>query len=306
MPVRSTDNSFQFDFVCRDKVLSLGRSASQAVVMGILNVTPDSFSDGGRYEDVDRALARASEMVEEGAAIIDVGGASSRPAGRTYGEGASILSASEEIHRVVPVIEAIRERYPTLVISIDTFQSPVAAAALGAGADIVNDITALQYRGDMAGIVRKTGAGLILMHTPSNPEGLSHEYAGYTDVVSDVIASLQERVCVAYRAGISNVCIDPGFGFGKSIAGNYSLLKHLDEFLRLGLPILVGVSRKSMIGAAVGSAQNPVAVGERVIGSAAAAAYAVVSGASIIRTHDVRETIDVLKVLSAIETEQVT
>lgn len=305
MPVENHAHTFEFELRCRDKILTLGRTPSKAVVMGILNVTPDSFSDGGKYADVEHAVTRATAMVNEGATIIDVGGASSRPAGNTYGQGAAILDASVEIDRVVPVIREIRNRHPSQIISIDTFQAPVAAAAIEAGADIVNDITALEYSDTMSAVVRDTGAALILMHSPSLPDQLTHESDSYGDIVTDVETKLRERVTYVYREGISNVCIDPGFGFGKSMSGNYRLLNHLDAFLKFGLPILVGISRKVMIGIALGSKDTPRVIDERVGGSVAAAAVAVGKGASIIRTHDVSQTVDMLKVLAAVETEQV-
>lgn len=302
------NHPFQFNFslACRDKVLQLGRGASRSVVMGILNVTPDSFSDGGDFMDRDTAVRRAVQMIAEGARIIDVGGASSRPPGRAYGEGASPVPAQTEIERVVPVISAIRSTNTDIVISVDTYRPDVAYAAIQAGADMVNDISALTFSTEMLPVISESRAALVLMHSPHLPGAVSHEDDGYDDVLGEVLEILSQQIQTSYVAGIHNICVDPGFGFGKTMAANYRLLNNLHQFRRFGVPILVGISRKAMIGAALGSLDIPVSSNRRQIGSLAAAAIAISRGASIIRTHDVKETMDVLKVLAATETEHVT
>jgi len=258
--------------------------------MGILNVTPDSFSDGGHFFSVDAALQRALTMVEEGAAIIDVGGESTRP-------GAVTIGAQEEIDRVVPVIEALRSKIP-VPISIDTRKPEVMRAALAAGAGFINDVTALRTP-DALHVAAQAGVPVCLMHMLGEPHSMQGNPI-YQDVVGEVKAFLTERIAACVAAGIARdrVIIDPGFGFGKTLQHNLALLRRLDEFSALGVPLLIGVSRKSMIGALLNNAAPP----QRVFAGAALAMYALSKGATLIRTHDVRATSDVLKIHAALST----
>jgi dihydropteroate synthase len=266
--------------------------------MGILNVTPDSFSDGGRHLDPDAALRRTETMLDEGAVLIDIGGESSRPRGSVYGEGADVVGADEEKRRVLPVVAAVAERFPEAIVSVDTYKADVAEAALEAGAHVVNDITGLRHGDALAHVAARFGAPLVLMHALGRPGAMPHSHS-YTDVVDDVKASLAESIRTAEAAGVRDLVVDPGFGFGKSARENLRLLARVDAFLGLGRPVLVGISRKSTIGAVLGSADAPAPVEERLFGTLGATAVAVLRGASIVRTHDVRATADFLRVLAA-------
>lgn len=269
-----------------------------AHVMGVLNVTPDSFSDGGRFLERDAALRRAEAMLEEGATLIDVGGESSRPRGKTYGAGAAPVAAEEEAARVVPVVTAIADRFPEALISVDTYKPEVARAALEAGAHLVNDITGLRYFPETAGVAAAFGAPLVVMHALGRPGEMPHEHR-YGDVVEDVKASLRTSVEVAERAGVEGVVIDPGFGFGKSPEENLRLVHGVHTFLDLGRPVLVGLSRKSTIGVVLGGPDVPAPVGDRLFGTLGATAVAVLRGATLVRTHDVRPTVEMLRLLAA-------
>lgn len=266
--------------------------------MGILNVTPDSFSDGGKFQQLDAALAQTEQMIREGAAIIDVGGESSRPKGATYGKGADPVSLNEELRRVIPIIEAIAARFPDTPISIDTYKPHVARAALNAGAHILNDITGLRIYPETAQVAAEFGVPLILMHSLGRPGAMPHEHH-YDDVVQAVVGSLKHSIQIAKDAGVSQMVIDPGFGFGKSVSENLQLMAHTKTFVDMGYPVLVGISRKSTIGAVLGHADNPVPVGDRLYGTLGATATAVINGATLIRTHDVKPTVDFLKGLAA-------
>jgi dihydropteroate synthase len=257
-------------------------------VMGILNVTPDSFSDGGLFISAENALRQARQMVDEGATIIDVGGESTRP-------GASPVSTVEEIDRVVPIIEAIARELPT-VISIDTSKPEVMRAAVVAGAALINDVRALREEGALK-TVSELGVPVCLMHMQGAPRSMQQN-PHYLDVVSEVKSFLAERVSRCIEAGIprTRLIIDPGFGFGKTADHNWSLIKHLDSFLDLELPLLVGVSRKSSIGAVTGRA-----VADRLPGSLALATLACWKGAQIVRAHDVAATVDALKICRAVK-----
>lgn len=251
-------------------------------IMGILNVTPDSFSDGGTHNKLDDAVRYAEKMVKEGAQIIDVGGESTRP-------GAGEVSADEELSRVVPVVEKIA-RELDVMISLDTSKPEVISEGLNAGAHFVNDIRALKVPGALE-IVAKTGCPVCLMHMQGDPRNMQ-ENPSYKDLLGDINQFFYERIDVCLNAGIkrSNIIIDPGFGFGKTLDQNYELMGRLDTFASFGLPLLVGVSRKSMIGNLL-----RVPVDERVFGSVGLALYAVHKGANILRVHDVRATFDALK-----------
>lgn len=261
---------------CGGRRLDLARP----VVMGVLNVTPDSFSDGGRYLDPGLAVEQAARMCEEGAAIIDIGGESTRP-------GAPSVPADEEMRRILPVIGRLA-RLP-VVISVDTRKPEVMRAALDAGAGLVNDVAALRAPGALEAVAA-SGAAACLMHMQGEPASMQREPA-YVDVVTEVKAFLEDRVqaCRAAGIGTGRLAIDPGFGFGKTLEHNLALLRGLPRLVESGLPVMVGLSRKSMIGALSG---RP--VGERVAGGLALALWAVQSGAAIVRTHDVRPTVDAL------------
>lgn len=261
-------------------------------VMGVLNVTPDSFSDGGRLlqagrVDLARVEAVAARMLEEGAALLDIGGESTRP-------GAKAVTETEEIDRVVPVIERLRGS--GAVLSVDTRKVGVARAAIAAGAELVNDVGGLREP-EMLEVVRELGTAACIMHMQGEPESMQRA-PRYDDVVVDVRQFLAERVAAATAAGIDRerLLVDPGFGFGKTLAHNLQLLRELSQFRSLGCSILVGVSRKRMIGAITGRD-----VERRTAGSIAAAMLAVQNGARIVRVHDVAATVDALAVLAAVE-----
>ncbi len=251
-------------------------------IMGILNVTPDSFSDGGRYQTVDRALQQALTMERDGASIIDVGGESTRP-------GAGSVTAGEELERVIPVIEAIRN-HSAVMISVDTSKPAVMEAAVAAGASLINDVRALQQPGALE-VAARLDATVCLMHMQGEP-GTMQEAPRYQDVVEEVVQFLRQRMDACETAGIdrSRIWIDPGFGFGKTLAHNLQLLGALRRFDPLKAPLLVGISRKSMIGALLGE----VPVEQRLFGSIGAAVAAVARGARVVRVHDVRETREAL------------
>lgn len=262
--------------------------ARSAIVMGVVNVTPDSFSDGGVSLAPDRAFAHAARLIAEGAAIVDVGGESTRP-------GAPAVAAEEERRRVVPVIRRIaRELGAT--ISIDTTKRDVAAAALDAGAVIVNDISAGRADREMLRLVASARAGMVLMHRQGMPRTMQRR-PRYREVVSDVRAHLARRLAAAERAGIprANLAIDPGIGFGKTLAHNLSLLRRLREIVTLGAPVLIGVSRKAFLGRIL-----DLPVGERVEGTVAASLLAVERGARIVRVHDVAAMVRAIAVADAI------
>lgn len=270
-------------WLCRHRILDL----RSPVIMGILNVTPDSFSDGGRFVDPDAALARAAVMVEEGAAIIDVGGESTRP-------GASAVAEAVELSRVVPVVERLAGVLD-VAISIDTRKPAVMAAAVAAGACIVNDVNALRAPGapEWAAAAK---VGVCLMHMQGGPDTLQ-DAVHYDDVVAEVGDFLVARreACLAAGVGHEAIVLDPGVGFGKGLQHNMILLKGLPNLAALGSPLLVGVSRKSFIGRVLG-----VPPGERMYGGLGLAALAVCRGASIIRTHDVGPTRDALRMVGAV------
>lgn len=259
--------------------------------MGILNITPDSFSDGGRFTDTIGALRQTEVMLNEGAVIIDVGGESTRP-------GADIVDEDLERRRVLPIVEAISAQFPEAFISIDTYKPAIAREALEAGADIVNDVTGLRLYPEMANVAAAARAPLILMHSTSTPGNLTQQQK-YADVTAHVRASLQTSIAMAEEAKAPYLITDPGFGFGKTPAENLQLLQHTDQFVSLGYPVLVGISRKSTIGTVLGEHNTPARVDERLFGTLGATAVAVLRGASLVRTHDVRPTVEMLKLLGA-------
>lgn len=256
-------------------------SLERPLIMGILNVTPDSFSDGGRFFSLEAAVERAREMEREGADIIDIGGESTRP-------NAPAVTMAQELDRVIPVIEALKGRI-SAPISIDTYKSGVASAACAAGAEIVNDVTGLMFDPEMAAVVAGADAGLVVMHTRGMPDTMQKD-TGYDDLIGEVKGYLARSIALAREAGLAEerIVIDPGIGFGKSVQGNLELIKRLGEFLELGRPVLVGPSRKSFIGTITGREG-----GERIFGTAAAVAVSIVHGAGILRVHDVAAMKDV-------------
>lgn len=265
--------------------LEIGR---RALILGILNVTPDSFSDGGRYRDRQAAVERALAMIEEGADLIDIGGESTRP-------GAAPVSEAEELERVAPVIEALSARAET-PISVDTRKAAVAEAALTAGAALVNDVSALGDDPGMAGVCARFGAGVILMHMRGQPATMQAD-PRYDDVVLEVREALLTAAARAQAAGIAreSILLDPGFGFGKTFAHNAALLRGLEGLAAAGYPLVVGVSRKAMIGQAEG-----LPVAERLAGSLAAAVLAYERGAAVLRVHDVGATRRALAVAASL------
>ncbi len=260
--------------------------SDQPLVMGILNTTPDSFSDGGHFNITSNACEHAVKMIEEGADIIDVGGESTRP-------GAQPVSADEELNRVIPVIGAIRKQ-SAIAISIDTSKPQVMEAAVEAGANLVNDVNALREK-NAVDICGKLNVPVCLMHMQGEPR-VMQKNPQYNNVVSDIKQFLQQRVNVCIQAGIKkeNIILDPGFGFGKSLGHNLSLLKHLDEFADMEMPLLTGISRKSMLGAILDAEVN-----ERLYGSIAAVVLAFTKGVRIFRVHDVKASVDALKICKA-------
>ncbi|MDD2900024.1 MAG: dihydropteroate synthase [Desulfuromonadaceae bacterium] len=263
------------------------------LIMGILNVTPDSFFDGGKCSDTDRAVEKALEMEAEGADIIDIGGESTRP-------GAVPVSCEDELGRILPVIERLAGTL-SCAISVDTWKSTVAGTSLSAGAEIVNDISGFTFDPQMAAVAAAHRAGVVLMHTRGTPDTMQHNVT-YDDLMVEVIAGLRVSRACANEAGITDeyIAVDPGIGFGKSPAGNVELIRRLAELSGFGLPILVGPSRKSFIGTVLGRDRT----NDRLFGTAAAVALSVSHGASILRVHDVRAMRDVAYMAHAITTSE--
>jgi dihydropteroate synthase len=276
-----------------NKVLNLPRqrtlSLATPVIMGILNVTPDSFSDGGQFLHPDIALQRALQLLDDGAKIIDIGGESTRP-------GAPEVSLKDELARVIPAIKAIREK-SDCVISIDTSKAQVMQQAILAGADIVNDVRALQEPGALEVVAQFPDVAVCLMHMQGQPRSMQAA-PHYTDLIQQVNQFFSQRIAACKTAGIkqTQLILDPGFGFGKTLSHNYQLLTQFNDFNQFGLPLLAGLSRKSMIGNLLNRETS-----ERLAGSLAGALIAAQNGAHIIRVHDVKETADVLDVLQACE-----
>lgn len=268
-------------------------------ILGVLNVTPDSFSDGGQYMAVEDAVRRALAMRDAGADVIDIGGESTRPSGREYGSGAAKVARQAEIDRVVPVVERLHDEDPELLLSVDTYKPEVAAAALKAGAHIVNDITGLRIHPETADVAAEHNAPLIVMHSMGRPGAMPHD-ASYENVMEAVRNGLAQAVERATAAGVQDIVVDPGFGFAKSHADNLRLIRDLDALALLERPVLIGVSRKSSIGAALGASSHPAPVDQRLYGSIAATVMAVQRGARLVRTHDVDATAQALRVADAV------
>jgi dihydropteroate synthase len=275
--------SINTQFLCGKFQLDLTRPH----VMGIVNVTPDSFSDGGKHASVDLAVEHALQLIAEGADILDIGGESTRP-------GADPVGLDEELRRVIPVIEAL-SKVTTAPLSIDTYKPEVMRAAIQAGADIVNDICALREDGALE-IVANSNAGVCLMHMQGIPQTMQVN-PQYGDVVSEVKQFLTDRVeaCLAHGITKERIMLDPGFGFGKTTAHNVALIQHLNSFVELGFPLLVGLSRKSVLGRIAGGDEQ-----QRLHAGLAASVISVMKGAKIVRVHDVKATVDALKVVAAV------
>ena len=273
---------------CGGRVLDLACTQ----VMGVLNTTPDSFSDGGQFLNLDAALKRANDMCSQGASIIDVGGESTRP-------GAIKVSLQQELDRVIPVVESIA-RNIDVCISVDSSSPQVMLAAKQAGAHMLNDVRALQ-RKDAMQTAKSTELPVCLMHMQGEPDTMQKN-PSYTGVLDDIYVYLAKRIQACNQMGIANdqILVDPGFGFGKTAAHNYQLLAKLERLKTLGVPVLVGLSRKSMIGAALGDCD----VSDRMIGSVAGAVIAAMNGAHIVRVHDVKETFEALEIVKATKRQQ--
>lgn len=259
-------------------------------IMGILNITPDSFSDGGLYLDKERAIERGFQMVEEGASIIDIGGQSTRP-------GSTGIPEKEELKRVLPVLKGLVGGIK-VPISIDTYSSYVALECLKEGANIINDISGLSFSPDMADVISRFNAGCVIMHTKGRPKDMQ-DNPTYTDLFSEIMSHLKRGIKIAEGASISQIIIDPGIGFGKTLSHNLKLIKGLNRFKPLKKPILIGVSRKSFIGSVLNL--PPL---ERFEGTAAAVSCAILKGANIVRVHDVEKINRVVKIIDAIGNEK--
>jgi dihydropteroate synthase len=282
----------------RHRKLELG---PRTLVMGILNVTPDSFSDGGKFLSHDHAVGHALQMLDEGADVLDVGGESTRPGAPTGDAG---LSADEELRRIMPVVEDILRERPQTIISVDTYKAEVALAALAAGAEIVNDISALRWDSQMAATVAEFHCGVILMHTRGRP----HEWRDMpasADIVVTVKTELHEFALAAMAHGIAKdqIMLDPGFGFGKKFDQNYPLLAGLSKLHELGFPLLAGTSRKSFIGRTLAREGKDAPMDQRLYGTLAAVTASVLQGSHMVRVHDVRPAVDAVKIADAVSSQ---
>ena len=281
-----------FQWNIGSRVLELGR---RTLIMGVVNVTPDSFSDGGLYIDAEKAVVRAEQLLDEGATIIDVGGESTRP-------GASqSVSEEEERRRVLPVIRDVKRRRPDAVLSVDTYKASIARAAVDVGAEVVNDVSGFRWDSKMAKTLAELKVGAVLMHTRGRPEEW-RSLPPIGDPVLMVKRDLRQWAEAATLAGIKRdrLVLDPGFGFGKRFEENYPLLAHFAELQQMGFPLLAGVSRKSFIGRTLARAGKDAEVAERLYGTLAAETGLILKGAHIIRTHDVRFAVDAARVADAI------
>jgi dihydropteroate synthase len=267
------------------------RFLDEALIMGILNVTPDSFFDGGKFDAIETAVQQATQMLNDGGALIDVGGYSSRP-------GATPVSEGDELQRVIPVIKALTAAFPEAIISIDTFRSTVAEAAVQAGAAIINDISGGNQDPKMFSTVAKLQVPYILMHMQGDPQTMQ-QAPEYGNVVREVHHFFSSKLNELRQLGVADVILDPGFGFGKTLAHNYQILNALDEFNLLGCPILAGVSRKSMINKVLGTKPENALNGTTVVNT-----MALQKGAQILRVHDVKEAVQAVKIVSFAQTQQ--
>lgn len=274
------------------------------MVMGVLNVTPDSFSDGGRFPGSEAAIEHGVRLLEEGADILDIGGESTRPGTVLHGETGPKASVSpqEEMDRVLPVLEALSKERPDAVLSLDTYKAAVARAAVSSGAEVVNDVSAFQWDQEMATACAELACGVVMMHTRGRPTEWRKLDKAH-DILCEVEHDLANRVQVAFEAGIrrEHIVLDPGFGFGKNFDDNYPLLANFSQFHRLGFPLLAGVSRKSFIGRAITQRTGrEVAAGERLYGSLAAVVACILQGVHIVRVHDVKESVEAAAVADAL------
>jgi len=277
----ANNNNLKLEINCKGKTLEF----STPKIMGILNITPDSFSDGGKFVDVHSAIQKAKEMVLEGASIIDIGAQSSRP-------GSKQIPTKEELGRIVPILEEITDKMDT-IISIDTYNPEVADTCLTKGAHIINDITGLQQK-SMRDVIKKHDAGAIIMHMKGKPENMQKN-PHYGDVVAEVNGFLATQTKLAENEGISSIMIDPGIGFGKTTEHNIELIKNLDTFTKIGKPIVLGTSRKSFIGDLSGAQVN-----KRLGGTIASNVYGALRGANILRVHDVFECNQAIQIINSI------
>jgi dihydropteroate synthase len=292
----------------RTRELALGR---RTLIMGVLNVTPDSFSDGGLVKSADEAIERGIRLLALGADILDIGGESTRPGAKVAGELglAGAVSAEEECGRILPVIEGVLREIPDAVISVDTYKAAVARKAVEAGAEIVNDVSGLRWDSAMAGTMAQLKCGVVIMHTRGVPSEW-RELPPEPQIVELVKRELQERVDLARQAGVADECIvlDPGFGFGKNFAENLPLLSRFEEFAELGFPLLAGTSRKSFLGRVVasrlaeiaGEKVDDLAPSERLMGTIASTVIAAMKGAQIVRVHDVKAVVEAMAVVDAV------
>jgi dihydropteroate synthase len=270
--------------------LTLGR---RTLIMGVLNVTPDSFSDGGKYLDLRRAVSRAFELQRDGADILDIGAESTRP-------GSEGITAAEELRRLLPVLEVLRSKLE-IPISVDTQKASVADIALGAGAEIINDVSGLKNDPRIAQVAAQHGAALILMHMRGTPRNMQKKPFA-KNVLKDVIVGLRASIAAARQTGVpkNQIVIDPGIGFGKSFAQNYELLAKLPELAKLGYPIMVGTSRKGFLGVTLAKQGKPAPPEERIWGTSATVVASILGGAYIVRVHDVKEMAQVARVADCI------
>lgn len=280
----------------KDKSLQLGE---KTILMGVLNVTPDSFSDGGNFLMPEKAIEHGRQMIEEGATIIDIGGESTRP-------GAEQVSSSVEKKRIIPVIVGLAASYSKVLLSIDTYKSEVAKAAIEAGADIINDVSGLQLDPLMPSVAASLRVPIIINHMRGTPRTMQVGEITYTDVIQDILSFFRKQIKLLKKHGFAqeHILLDPGFGFGKTVEQNIEIISRLEEFTVLGLPLAIGLSRKSTIGKilqTVFETKDPFPPGERLEASLAATAVAVLHGASIIRTHDVLQTRRFLSVIDTLK-----
>jgi dihydropteroate synthase len=294
-----------FEWNIGSRVLALGK---RTLIMGIVNVTPDSFSDGGQFLDPEKALAHALHLLDEGADIVDIGGESTRPGAKVAGaeagkkrEPVKSVSEEEELQRVLPVIRQLKQERPSAVISIDTYKAGVARAAVSAGAEIVNDVSAFRWDPAMAKTVAELKCGAVLMHMRGRPEEW-RTLPPVADIVVLVKRELRDWADAAMLAGVKRerIVLDPGFGFGKNFEQNYPLLRRFDELHQLRYPLLAGVSRKSFVGRMLARNGTDPSVDERLYGTLATETVAILKGAHLIRTHDVRSSIDAAHVADVV------
>lgn len=286
-----------YDWNLGSRSLALGK---RTLLAGIVNVTPDSFSDGGQHLSPDAATAHALRLLDEGADFVDIGGESTRP-GAHVGENNPSVPAEEELSRVIPVIAAVKKSRPSAIVSVDTYKAKVAQAAVEAGAEIVNDVSGLQWDREMTAILAALKCGVILMHSRGRPDEWK-DLPGVADIVVLVKRELRQRADAALMAGLKRdrIVLDPGFGFGKRLEENYPLLKRFEEFHELRFPLMAGVSRKSFVGRALRRKEVDAPIDQRLFGTLAAEVIAASRGAHIIRTHDVRGAAEALRMSDAV------